>query len=422
MAPIQDHLRCNLGAESVSLLKANENSYLTGFGELLRFFLPQSFAQRANTCTSLHFRSQDLPPSEVTKVSPPSATTDAAMALFARMRKRSRVVGGGTLSHCSPSVVFRITPLRPTSQQTLSEGAAPAKRSTSTPLASTFQVRPESRERSIRPPEPMRQETLLLPGARTITVRRADCGDKTWPESKRPNAASAPLGCCGSLGSGGVGARSFTSSGGELGEGVAGYTETVAVGGRSPGVGAALRGRMRSRLRAGARAKARGSGGGAGRRDKVGCGNGFSEVTCTVAVGNGTGLGSSGGATAACDGLDAPLCSERSSGEGSGAAPASLGRPSGGEAVAPETGGMSIASSTTGLGVELAGPGNLPTGRKRIVIVRPSPARSTVPASAAVRALVHVGSLRNSFSGLAPEISIRTRAPISCWQPAQVEK
>ncbi len=337
------------------------------------------------------------------------------MALFAIMRKRSRVVGDRILFHCSPSVVLRITPLRPTSQQTVSEEAAPAKRSTSTPLASIFQVRPKSRERPICPPEPMRQEMLLLPGARTITIRRADCGGKAWPESKRPNAASAPLDCCGSFGDGsGVGARTFTSLGVELGEGVevgegdGEYTETVAVGGRSPGVGGALGGRMRSRLRAGVRAIATGSGGSAGPRDGVGCGNGFSETACTVAVSDGRGLGSSGGVTVAT------LCSERSSGEGSGAASASLGRPSVGEAVAAETGGRSIAGSTIRLGVGLAWPGNLPAGRKRIVITMPSPAMSRAPANAAVLVLVQLGSPSRSSSGLPPEISIRTKAPISC--------
>ena len=65
--------------------------------------------------------------------------------------------GGAMRSQRSPSTVRAIAPLRPTSQQTVSETAAPASQSSWDGLTCETHVFPASVERSIIPPFPARQ-------------------------------------------------------------------------------------------------------------------------------------------------------------------------------------------------------------------------------------------------------------------------
>src|SRR5512135_1264761 len=69
------------------------------------------------------------------------------------------VASGGepTVCQCSPSTVRAIAPLRPTSQQTVSETAAPASQSSLDGLICETHVFPALVERSIIPPFPARQ-------------------------------------------------------------------------------------------------------------------------------------------------------------------------------------------------------------------------------------------------------------------------
>ena len=72
-----------------------------------------------------------------------------------------------------PSVVRRRVPALPAIQQTLSEGAEPARRSAVTPLFCGFQVLPASVERSIFPAGPTRQTCLLF--GETMKLRSSTC-------------------------------------------------------------------------------------------------------------------------------------------------------------------------------------------------------------------------------------------------------
>src|ERR1700680_1041853 len=65
--------------------------------------------------------------------------------------------GGAIFSQCPPSVVRAIAPLRPASQQIVSETAAPASQSSCEGLACKIQVPPALLERWMVPPFPARQ-------------------------------------------------------------------------------------------------------------------------------------------------------------------------------------------------------------------------------------------------------------------------
>src|SRR5258708_39000382 len=65
--------------------------------------------------------------------------------------------GEAIFFQCPPSVVRAIDPLRPTSQQTVSEIAAPASHSSREGLLCTIQLRPASVERWMFPPFPARK-------------------------------------------------------------------------------------------------------------------------------------------------------------------------------------------------------------------------------------------------------------------------
>src|SRR3970282_944232 len=90
----------------------------------------------------------------------------AARALRATTETQSFSAGEETFSQCSPSVVLRMAPARPTIQQTFSAGEEPARSSVVTGDACDPQDWPASSERSIRPPGPKRQSTVD-PGAET---------------------------------------------------------------------------------------------------------------------------------------------------------------------------------------------------------------------------------------------------------------
>src|SRR5207253_11030602 len=76
--------------------------------------------------------------------------------------RRSSDLGEWRRAQCEPaSVVRRMVPARPTIQQTFSEGAAPAVRSTTTLLDCRDQEAPPSPENSIMPAWPARQRVFL---------------------------------------------------------------------------------------------------------------------------------------------------------------------------------------------------------------------------------------------------------------------
>src|SRR6266850_5429521 len=72
-----------------------------------------------------------------------------------------------------------MVPLRPTIQQTLSDGAEPASKSVMVPLGCTSQVFPPSEENRMTPPGPIRQDARPS-GAETVTAApplvRSNCG------------------------------------------------------------------------------------------------------------------------------------------------------------------------------------------------------------------------------------------------------
>jgi hypothetical protein len=93
---------------------------------------------------------QLLPRSKVLKRDPSAATMSATSALSAETLTRSAVVGDFIRCHRVPSVVSKISPLRPTTQHTLLEGASPANNWDCTPLSCFCQLFP-SVDRKIVP-------------------------------------------------------------------------------------------------------------------------------------------------------------------------------------------------------------------------------------------------------------------------------
>jgi hypothetical protein len=82
---------------------------------------------------------------------PSLAKTVAESSSLAATLTKSASVGEAIACHCSPSVVRKTVPLRPTTQQISADGAAPAKRSLVVPLFSGLQCTP-SVERAMTPP------------------------------------------------------------------------------------------------------------------------------------------------------------------------------------------------------------------------------------------------------------------------------
>src|SRR5689334_3691364 len=115
---------------------------------------------------------QVTPPSEVWNVlTVPgccSGTNEiqACKASAARTAVRSCVTGDSNLIQClPPSVVRKIVPEAPTTQQTFAEGAEPATRSAVTPLSCRAHLTPLSEECSSEPAGPRRQ-SCFPPGAK----------------------------------------------------------------------------------------------------------------------------------------------------------------------------------------------------------------------------------------------------------------
>src|ERR1700676_2524011 len=96
------------------------------------------------------------PPSLVWYV-PRGGDTVAWRALTANTDAKSSTMGGGTFDQwVPPSVVRRMVPARPTSQQTSSEVAEPASKSATTPVDCKVHVAPASLEYSTMPAVPIR--------------------------------------------------------------------------------------------------------------------------------------------------------------------------------------------------------------------------------------------------------------------------
>src|SRR5215469_3786143 len=79
------------------------------------------------------------PPSCVVNCLPSLAKTVAESSSLAATLTKSASVGDAIACHCSPSVVRKTVPPRPTTQQISAEGAAPANRSFVVPLLSGCQ-------------------------------------------------------------------------------------------------------------------------------------------------------------------------------------------------------------------------------------------------------------------------------------------
>src|SRR5215467_4613727 len=95
------------------------------------------------------------------------------------MPPKSSASGERRVAQCAPaSVVRRMVPVRPTIQQTLSEGADPAVRSANTLLTCRDQEVPPSLENSIMPAWPPRQRVFppgaaITDGLTTAAIRKA---------------------------------------------------------------------------------------------------------------------------------------------------------------------------------------------------------------------------------------------------------
>src|SRR5208283_2090596 len=107
---------------------------------------------------------QVSPPSLVSKLLLLGASQMAACCSSrARTPPRSSAMGEAIcFQSVPPSVVRRRVPALPAIQQTLSEGAEPARRSAVTPLVCSFQDLPASVECSNFPAGPMRQAWFLF--------------------------------------------------------------------------------------------------------------------------------------------------------------------------------------------------------------------------------------------------------------------
>src|SRR5215469_2467427 len=110
------------------------------------------------------------PPSEVSKVFVlPRFQIVAWRASVARTPLKSSARGERMVAQCAPaSVVSRMVPAWPTTQQTFSEGAEPAVNSTDTLLTCRDQDAPPSLEYSILPRWPTRQEVFATGAEITI--------------------------------------------------------------------------------------------------------------------------------------------------------------------------------------------------------------------------------------------------------------
>src|SRR5215472_7497778 len=161
------------------------------------------------------------PPSAVSKTFVlPRFQMVAWSASVARTPPKSSSSGEWSTAQCEPaSVVRRMVPARPTIQQTFSEGAEPAVRSTTTLLLCRDQEAPPSLENSIMPAWPARQSVFLL----GVTIKfksaaRATRSEETLPSLNALGERGAAAACraaprdsafaffCGAASAGGFGA------------------------------------------------------------------------------------------------------------------------------------------------------------------------------------------------------------------------
>src|SRR5215472_8136758 len=165
---------------------------LLGWGQLLR---PTKTENRANEtlghCEAGGF--QVMPPSEVSRVLVLARFQMVAWrASVARTPPKSSPSGEWMVTQCAPaSVVSKMVPAWPTTQQTFSEGAEPAVRSANTLLICRNQEAPPSVENSIMPAWPARQRVLppgaaITDGVTTAATRKA---------ASPLNAARGAAGC-----------------------------------------------------------------------------------------------------------------------------------------------------------------------------------------------------------------------------------
>lgn len=106
------------------------------------------------------------PPSTVANVLPSGAETTADCASVARTSDRSVASGNGTREKLRPSVDRRITPPRPTTQQTNADGAATAV-SVASALNAAVQEAPPSVEVSTRGEYTYQRQDALRDDSRT---------------------------------------------------------------------------------------------------------------------------------------------------------------------------------------------------------------------------------------------------------------
>src|ERR1022692_4885536 len=102
---------------------------------------------------------QRLPPSVVVNLRSSVVVTVADDASVAATSTKSALAGGVMVLHFFPSVVSRMIPLRPTSQQVSTDGAAPAMTCAFALVHCTRQVEPASLDRSTKRPLDIRHST-----------------------------------------------------------------------------------------------------------------------------------------------------------------------------------------------------------------------------------------------------------------------
>src|SRR5205807_6167114 len=152
---------------------------------------------------------QLTPPSAVSKTFVlPRFQMAAWNASVARTPPRSSSSGEWRRAQCEPaSVVRRMVPARPTIQQTLSEEAAPAVRSTSTLLVCRDQEAPPSLENSTLPAGPARQRIFRFGATIKFKLEAPATAIKPFGAPVSPKAAEVAGGGGSGAGEGGEAAR-----------------------------------------------------------------------------------------------------------------------------------------------------------------------------------------------------------------------
>ena len=114
---------------------------------------------------------QLFPPFEVIYAWPPEVVTVASRELFAEMAVKSSLTGGLIFRHFLASLVSRIKPPRPASQQVRLSGAEPDKMEWVWSTVCVAQLVPPSSDRSMDPPPAIRH-MIFGSGVGIIIVKR----------------------------------------------------------------------------------------------------------------------------------------------------------------------------------------------------------------------------------------------------------